>query len=282
MSISIIRYPGSKAKLVSQIMCRFPEQMKTLLWSSSGDLEYREPFFGAGAVGMEVMQAIHPSVNVWINDIDPSMAALWKTVRLNPRYLMRRAGEWQPTVEAFDDFKLRDGAGDDEADLAFRKIALHRMSFSGFGAMAGGPIGGKKQSSAYNVGCRWNPPELRRNIDRAHRLMSSFPQFRITCGDFAPMIEGATDKVFIYLDPPYYEKGGQLYKFNMIDADHVRLRNLLMGCDATWLLSYDDHPRIRELYADCVIEPIYATYTNAIQSGGKRPKNSEVLIYRNK
>jgi len=280
--ISLIRYPGSKAKLVGQIMDRFPANMKLQLWSSmDSGWEYREPFFGAGSVGLEVMNRIDRSCSVWINDVDPAMFALWTTIKEQPILFMQHCTDFEPSIEAFYRFKEEDGRTDlPLPEQAFRKVALHRMSFSGFGAMAGGPIGGKKQSSAYNVSCRWNLQKIKAEAMTAHRVMNRFARLRITCCDFAHLIDTANEKTFVYLDPPYYEKGEQLYKFNMDDAAHARLRDSLNKSPATWMLSYDDHPRVRELYAGCAIEPIYATYSNAVQKGGTRPKNQEVLIFK--
>lgn len=278
--ISLIRYPGSKSKLARPIIKRFPANMKLPMWSDADPWEYREPFFGAGAVGFEVMQHISEECKVWINDIDPGMAALWRTVKDNNREFMRLCSGFTPSVPAFDLFKKEDGILMDEAVMGFRKVALHRTSFSGYGAKSGSPLGGKSQSGLYKAGCRWNIQKIMLESHRAHRIMRKFGSFRVTCGDFGPMIETANKRTFIYLDPPYYEKGEQLYKYNMTVEDHVRLRDLLKDTPATWMLSYDDHPRIRELYEGFQIEPILVTYSNAVQKGGNRPKNQEVLIFK--
>ena len=279
--ISLIRYPGSKAKLARQIVKRFPSAITAgTLWTSGGSWEYREPFFGGGAVGLEFMGWLGGACPIWVNDIDPSMAALWRTMYAGPDDFMRLCEKFTPTTESFYEFKETDGMdGLSDAEAAFRKVALHRISFSGFGAKAGGPIGGREQTSEYGVDCRWSIEHIRKESKKAHTLMRKFSSMKITCGDFEPLIATANERTFIYLDPPYYEKGGQLYKHNMSDADHTRLRDLLLDTPATWMLSYDDHPRIRELYAGMVIEPINVTYTNAIKNGGSRPKNQEVLIF---
>lgn len=87
---------------------------------------------------------------------------------------------------------------------------------------------------------------------------------------------------FIYLDPPYYDKGPELYKFSMSHDDHVRLANALRNCKASWVLSYDDTKVIRELYSWAKFIELRAfenmKYTIATQVGGQRPKNKEVAI----
>ena len=56
-------------------------------------------------------------------------------------------------------------------------------------------------------------------------------------------------EAFFYLDPPYYAAGPQLYQFAFTHDDHIRLARLLRRESRPWLLSYDDHPVIYDLYA---------------------------------
>lgn len=278
--ISLIRYPGSKAKLTRQIMRWFPDEVMMELLSTQRPIEYREPFFGAGAVGFDVLAKIDPDCAVWLNDKDPWMVALWKTVRDNPDSLVKRCNKFVPTAEWFYKFKDSDGdpsVADEQA--AFRKLALHRMSYSGMGFKAGGPIGGKKQTNAtYDVGCRWNPENIKKQVAVASKRLRKFTRIKFTCGDFGPLLCGAAPSTFIYLDPPYYEKGPELYKFSMTDDDHVRLAGMVRGLCCRWALSYDDHARVRELYAGCEFRDLHVTYTTATARTDKRPKNREVVI----
>lgn len=278
--ISLIRYPGSKAKLVGQI-CKFlPHAVRFELLAATKPTEYREPFFGAGAIGFEVLSVLMPECSIWLNDIDPGMVALWRTVRNDPKSLVRRCNSFKPSAKWFYEFKESDGdTSIDESKAAFRKLALHRMSFSGMGAMAGGPIGGRDQDNAkYDVACRWNAENIKLQVGRAHRLLMRFASLRITCLDWSRLTADATPETFIYLDPPYYEKGPQLYKYSMDDAAHARLADRLMSLNCRWLLSYDDHPRVRELYAGCEFRELKVTYTTATSRAPSRPKNSEVVI----
>lgn len=273
----MIRYPGSKDKITEKITRFFPNSVMEPLWQSKR-LEYREPFFGGGAVGFEVLKILPPTASVWINDKDVAMAALWIAVRDQPGELIEMIKGFVPTPDAFYRFKEEDGqTGIDPIRMAFQKLALHQTSFSGLGAMAGGPIGGRKQSSEYNVACRWNATRLSLGVKKRHALFKRFAKVRITSGDFAKLTDNAPSHSFIYLDPPYYEKGGQLYKHNMSDEDHRRLSASLKTCRAPWVLSYDDHKVIRDLYDWADIESVELTYTIATASESRR-KNHEIVI----
>lgn len=278
-----IRYPGSKAKLVNAIYRTFPQRLTGGLFATEG-VEYREPFFGSGAMGFEVLTAINPrSSRVWLNDKDPWMVALWRSVLNQPNELRRRIADFHPTADAFYEFKSKDGDLDvSDLDAGFMKLALHQMSVSGFGAMSGGPLGGREQTNAsYPVDCRWNAQSLKRHVVRLHRLMAAFKEIRFTCRDFADVLIGTPADAFVYLDPPYVEKGEQLYKHNMTAADHERMASIVQGLKCDWSLSYDDHPLVRRLYSWATIREIEVTYTNATHAKGSRPKNREVVISRN-
>ena len=75
----MIRYPGGKAKLAEKILSRFPVYYADGA-SLSAVTDYGEPFFGGGAIGLEVMRSLAASVRVWINDLDAGIHALWKAI----------------------------------------------------------------------------------------------------------------------------------------------------------------------------------------------------------
>jgi len=74
--------------------------------------------------------------------------------------------------------------------------------------------------------------------------------------DFIRVIDAYdTENTFFYLDPPYYETKDVVdTKFK--ETDHLRLAKQLKNTEAKWLITYNDHPKIRKLYKDFYIEPI--------------------------
>lgn len=275
----LIRYPGSKAKIVGFIKERFPDDITMPIFQTAKRCEYREPFFGAGAVGLGVMKSLSHKSPVWLNDKDPWMVALWRTVREKPRPLCNRIMDFVPTEDAFYEFREQDGADIDPLEAGFRKLALHQISWSGLGAMAGGPLGGKNQANAkHPVGCRWNPSALVNKVNAAHSVIRRFKSFRFTCGDFGDVLADVPENCFVYLDPPYVEAGPALYKHSMDDAAHERLAECVRRLPCPWVLSYDDHPLVRRLYAGFTFEDVELTYSNA-RAQGERRKNREVVIY---
>jgi DNA adenine methylase len=78
----------------------------------------------------------------------------------------------------------------------------------------------------------------------------------------------------IYADPPYVEEGDN-YRAGK-NFDHARLAKWLKAQKVPWVLSYDNHELIRELYTDCQIVEWEALYTSNLK--GTRKKKTELLI----
>lgn len=267
----LIRYPGSKRKLAKEIIRRFPSEMQHPLWMKGW--EYREPFFGAGAIGFEILQRLPPGCSAWINDLDFGIASLWASVKQSPDELVYRIRKHKPSLETYREFLESDGLVRDPVEAGFRKLVLHQQSYSGLGNMAGSPLGGWGQDNMlYRIDCRWNPESLTAQVYRLSRLMTSVG-VKVTCKDFSACSEPNAKSVFYYLDPPYVMKGQQLYKHAMGASDHTRLRDWVQRLKGTWVVSYDDCALIRRLYRRGI-----GTIVTAYSIAGVHRKNNELLI----
>lgn len=275
---SIIRYPGSKQKLARKILDLFPPD---LLWNAlyQSQCLYCEPFVGSGAMLRGIISHLKASDSVVINDLDPGIAYMWKAIRDDPAGLRDRVKVFKPEAEAFYACKKQDGdLSLDPVTIGFQKIVLHRTSFSGLGYMAGGPLGGKDQESAYTPDCRWNSEVIQDEIENFNLEMRRLRRFDIHNTDFEAVLSPLPDYAFAYLDPPYYLKGVELYRYPMDEADHLRLADLLKRARFRWVLSYDDHPAVRGLYQSWAkIQPL-AWQSNIPTAKGPRRKNQELAI----
>lgn len=283
-----MRYPGSKAKIYAHIMSAMPRQfnfdMPLFAYREDPDERinlYCEPFFGTGAIGWRLMAEIpKKTCRVIINDYDVGIYNLWLCVRDCHKELISLVQGYEPCIADFYRFKERDGDGGiDPVRMAFEKLVLHQISFSGLGFKAGGPIGGKAGRGKYNVNCRWNPPRIERGIRRCRHLMKRMLSVEILNLDFADVLRRLDRQSFAYIDPPYYAKGAALYKHPMTESDHARLAPLLSQASFRWLLSYDDCPEIRALYPNDQFRVRSFTMTPTIPAERvEQRKNEELLI----
>jgi len=259
---SFFRYPGGKFKLRNEIIRLIKPQL-------NDSIEYREPFFGGGSIGLQLLEECPELLSsVWFNDRDFGIAALWSSVIRYPDDIKQLVMSFAPALEEFYSFKKQLAQVNHcplqrkrLVNLGFQKLALHQMSFSGLGEMAGGPLGGKLQLSDGKIDSRWSPEFICNKIDRIHQALShkAVRGDSCSCLDFEEMIDG--DDSILYLDPPYYDQGTALYKHAFMVEDHERLARLLRHRKGFWLLSYDDCDEIRALYDWAVVEVVPVTYS---------------------
>jgi DNA adenine methylase len=263
----MLRYPGGKTKLAKQIV----NIIKAFLQDHNGIVDYREPFAGTAAVGLRAIRECPQLQRAWFNDADPASACLWRAVIDEPMSVKLILGCLEPSVAYFTFYKKlllgislpEDLTRYDQASVAAMKLACHAMSFSGLGTRAGGPMGGADQAGDYDVGCRFDAARIAKTIAATREVLSRIdlrPEV-CTCLDFEEMMRAPGDAIF-YLDPPYYAKGPELYQFSFGHDDHLRLARLLRDEQRPWLLSYDRHSVIMELYGGwAAVEEVPIAYS---------------------
>jgi DNA adenine methylase len=271
--MSFFRYPGGKSKIGKIIINKL-----LAIINNNKELEYREPFFGGGSIGLNFLKNIPDKNNIWINDYDYGISNLWTSVICFSEELKKRVKNYKPSVESFYELKKDLLLGsDDVLDSGFKKLVIHQISYSGLGTRSGGPLGGKKQSSKYKIDCRWSPDYICKRIDEFNLLFSKYKLKENICTkhDFSKLITDCDKMSLLYLDPPYYLKGGDLYQYSFNVKDHYRLSVLLKNTKHHWILSYDDTPEIREMYYWAKIEEINNINYTIKTSRSK----SELLIF---
>jgi len=74
-------------------------------------------------------------------------------------------------------------------------------------------------------------------------------------------------------------KGKGYYQCGFTAEDHVRLRDALAGIKGRFILSYDDHPEIRELYKGFeIIETAPVAYSMNNRPGSTGRKMTELIV----
>jgi DNA adenine methylase len=267
MTATFFPYPGGKGKLRAPIVQAISKHKFS---------EYREPFFGGGAIGLHVATESH--ADCWFNDLDIGIYSLWKAVSNHHHDLIKRVREFEPSVERFHylkEFFRNPIETDDPVEIGFNKLAVHKLSFSGLGER--GCVKGGQGQSRFHVERYWSPNYIVNKIEYIHDCFRWGPPV-ITYSDYSKVIEQRPNdggsQVMLYVDPPYYDQGPAVYRHSFLDQDHVRLANLLRETDHHWVLSYDDHWRIRDLYEWTQLETLSVTYSIA-RSGTRR---NELLI----
>jgi DNA adenine methylase len=236
---SLLRYPGSKARLTKFIA-------KALLLNEITQPVFVEPFCGGSSVSIALLEAGVVS-EVVINDIDPLIASLWKCIfsKQHAAWLAETVMSVPLTLDYWQYQKNLKPRSLREA--AFKCLYLNRTSFSGVLHSSAGPIGGRSQAK-WTIGCRFNREKIALRILALAKLSS-----RVRAVTQHSWLEVCNtwrrnNEVFFYLDPPFYHKAGRLYRFVFNHSEHKVLRDYLLKLKCPWLLSYDNADEIRSLY----------------------------------
>ena len=251
---SFMSWVGGKKALRDEVVRRFPIEYQT----------YVEVFGGAGWVLFHKEPG--RDKEVW-NDYNSNLVNLYRCVRGNSdklkhklRYVLnsREDFNWLAALHKKGIFpRFRD------YDRAAKFYQLIRHSYA---------------SNLDSFGANF------------HSLYKDFPQIDMASRrlqtvvienqDFEVLIKHyASPKTFFYCDPPYYATEGYYKDVGFGKADHIRLRNALLNSGSLFLVSYNDCPEIREIWAvpGIQIESI-SRLNNMAQKNDPGAMYDEVLI----
>jgi DNA adenine methylase len=269
---SPLRYPGGKGKLAAFVKA-------IIVQNELSDGEYVEPFAGGAGVALELLLQEYVS-RIRINDISRPVYAFWKSVLKDTDGLCKLIRDTPVTVGAWDAQKLilANPSDHDQLKLGFATFFLNRTNRSGI--LNGGIIGGRDQTGPWKIDARYNTPELIFRIESIAKLKS---RIHVTRQDALKFLGDGTakwlPKTLIYLDPPYYTKGRDLYYDYYGHNDHERLAKLVqksIKCQR-WIVSYDNATPIRELYSKCPHRTYMVGYSARRSSEG-----AEVMFFDKK
>lgn len=256
----IFRYPGSKAKFAVPIYA----MLKPIVRRSFFDV-----FVGGGSI-LCYVATMNRTVELFANDLDPDISAFWTLISKGDVGDLVDRLSVPPTVELF--YRLRESKPDGLVDHAYRAVFFNRTTFSGIAHAS--PIGGAEQKSKWTVDCRYNFETMKKKIYHMKGLFKG--RLTVFNLDFESAMNAAP-RVPLYLDPPYYDQGKALYPCFMDKKAHARL-SILLRDRSRWLLSYDDHPSIRQMYKFANIKTIAANYSIRGEKT-EWTKKQELLIY---
>jgi DNA adenine methylase len=268
---SPLRYPGGKAgftTLLTEIIQR----------NGLGGCTYAEPFAGGAGAALSLLYGEHVS-RILINDLDPQLGAFWRSILDNTNEFLKLLWRTEPTVdEWYRQRTIYQNPGrHSKVRVGFATFFLNRCNRSGIIAN-GGPIGGLEQTGKWGIGARWNPEGLEKRIRRIAAYRERIDFFQMDARKFLSdeVLPRSRDAMFVYLDPPYYKKGFQLYLNASSHADHENLARYLKRIRRfKWVASYDNAPEIAAMYKGLRRKKFDLTYTARERSVG-----NEILIHQ--
>lgn len=238
---SPLRYPGGKTKLTEYVKALFRH-------NNLMDGHYVEPYAGGASIALElVIQEF--ATHVHINDIDPSVWAFWYSVLNDSENLCQRIFDTPVNMKTwFEQREVQKNKNTvDPLTLGFSTFFLNRTNRSGI--LKAGVIGGKNQDGNFKIDARFRKDDLIRRIELIAEHRSRISLYRLDAVELLQqVVPNLPDTTLVYLDPPYYIKGGDLYEHHYKHDDHAAVAEAASKIRQHCMVSYDDVPAIRELY----------------------------------
>jgi DNA adenine methylase len=226
---------------------------------------YAEPFVGMG--GVFLRRSARPRAEV-INDAGRDVANLFRILQRHyPQFL--DVLRFQLTTR-FEFNRLVDTNPDTLTDLerAARFLYLQRTAF-------GGKVSGRNFGVSVGRPGRFNLSSLEPMLEDLHSRLGGVV---IECLDFGAFIQRYdSEGTLFYLDPPYWGTEGVYGKELFSRQDFQRLADVLQVMKGRFLMSINDVPEVREVFAWATMEEISTTYTIGKQAGS-RGERGELLI----
>lgn len=261
MNNSPLRYPGGKA-----IMTSFFADLFRI--NGMRHITYAEPY--AGGAGAAINLLMQGAVeNIIINDANIGVFSFWHYLLADSELFIKTIKEIPITIEEWHrQRKILKESTEPSFELGIATFFMSRTNRSG--VISGGPIGGvteeKQQLAKYKIDCRFNKINL---LSRLQEIVAHKNHIMVSNLDALDFLRELNDCVFVYLDPPYYEKGKCLYMNHYTDKDHYLLAEYLQNtAPFSWILSYDDVPQIRKLYSAMDLYKFPLKYTVEIKRVG--------------
>ncbi|MBP3524270.1 MAG: DNA adenine methylase [Clostridia bacterium] len=266
---SPLRYPGGKSAL-------YPVISSVIESNRMKHCIYVEPFAGGAGIAWSLL--IDGVVDrVIINDADKAVYSFWRAIVESTQWFVEKIRTTPITVDEWR--KQRDILRKSKKyskELGFAMFFLNRTNRSGI--LDAGPIGGYDQAGEYKIDCRFNRDEL---IGKIIKISEYRNNIRIYNQDISTFLKrflpqgNENNEIFVYFDPPYYEKGQRLYMNSFSSKDHERLRDSVALLDCRWIMTYDDKSEIEELY-----ESYQKCRFSINYSLSNKRKGGELMIYK--
>lgn len=239
---SPLRYPGGKGALANF--------MKLVINTNNlVDGDYVELYAGGASIAFSLLFEEYVR-KVHINDLDQTVFAFWKAVLETPEDLCRLIQDTKVTIEEWHRQRAvqSDITGRSNLEVGFSTFFLNRTNRSGI--LKGGVIGGKDQSGTWKLDVRFNKQDLIQRIQRIARYAERISVHNLDASDFIrTQLPQIPQRSLVFLDPPYFNKGQELYQNHYMPEDHAALASIVAtSVNQPWVISYDAAPQILDLY----------------------------------
>ncbi len=226
---------------------------------------YAEPFVGMG--GIFLRRSMRPRAEV-INDLGRDIANLFRILQRHyPQFIDCLKFQLTTRVE-FERLVAINPETLTDLERAARFLYLQRTAF-------GGKVSGRNFGVSADRPGRFNLSTLEPMLEDVHARLSGVVIECLTYAEFIRRYD--KPKTLFYLDPPYWGCEDDYGKAMFSAEDFTTLAEQLHQIKGQFLMSINDTPEIRGIFAGFQLTQVETTYTVG-KTNDKRPKRAELLI----
>ena len=237
----------------------------TSILDATSHSTYAEPFVGMG--GIFLRRSMRPKSEV-INDLGRDIANLFRILQRHyPQFL--DALRFQITTRAeFDRLVKTDPDTLTDLERAARFLYLQRTAF-------GGKVAARSFGVSLDRPARFNLTTLEPMLEELHSRLAGVV---IECLDYRAFLD-RYDRAgtLFYLDPPYWGCEDDYGKAMFEPEEFQSMATQLEGLKGRFLLSINDVPEVRDIFAAFPMQPVRTTYTVGATNDA-RGARGELLI----
>lgn len=212
---------------------------------------YCEPFVGMGGVFLK--RDSIPPVEV-INDGSSDVATLFRILQRHYAAFLDML-RFQLTMRSeFERLAGTDPSRLTDLERAARFLYLQSLSF-------GGKVSGRSFGVDAGSPGRFNVSRLTPILEALHERLAGVTIECLPYQEFIPAYD--REKALFYLDPPYYGSEGYYRRDLFSKSDFEVLAELLAGIKGAFIMSINDHPRVRAIFRAFALGEVTTTYTTA-------------------
>ena len=233
-------YLGGKRRLAARIIERI---------AAIPHVTYAEPFLGMGGVFLRRPFRARSEV---INDVSQDVITLFRVLQRHYVALMDML-RWQLTSRAEFE-RLNTAAADTLTDLerAARFLYLQRTSF-------GGKVAGRAFGVSPRDAGRFDVTRLGVVLEHVHARLAGVVIERLPYAELLRRYD--RPETLFYLDPPYWGNEADYGRGTFDQADFPAMARQLGGLQGRFILSLNDRPQVREVFAGFAIETVEVDYS---------------------
>jgi DNA adenine methylase len=242
---------------------------------------YLELFAGGAGAALSLLYS-NTFNRIHINDCDIHIYSMWYSILNDTDCFIKYIEDVDVSISEWHKQKNIYLSGDtnDLLSLGFATFFLNRTNRSGIIHKAG-PIGGFRQNGKFLISERFNKSDLIKRIRSISSQKARILLTRFDAVEFLNNIDGyykEDEKLLIYIDPPYYRKGKDLYLNNYNHNEHLNLSKKIEGLhlDYRWIISYDNVDEIKLMYDRFRMTSFELNYSLQSKKSG-----SELLVFSN-